>query len=61
MSGLNAFINAEKLDRAFLTFLNFVWQFDRGYRPGIDALRQAPSRLHPISSRSSPTRAVNMA
>jgi adenylate kinase family enzyme len=31
----------EKLDRAFLTFLNFVWQFDRGYRPGIDALRQA--------------------
>ena len=31
----------EKLDRAFLTFLNFVWQFDRGYRPGIDSQRQA--------------------
>ncbi|MDN3224277.1 AAA family ATPase [Pseudomonas nunensis] len=31
----------EKLDRAFLTFLNFVWNFDRGYRPGIDAVRQA--------------------
>ena len=29
----------EKLDRAFLTFLNFVWNFDRGYRPGIDAVR----------------------
>lgn len=31
----------EKLDRAFLTFLNFVWNFDHGYRPGIDAVRQA--------------------
>ncbi|MHC8400640.1 P-loop NTPase family protein [Pseudomonas sp. MDT1-17] len=31
----------EKLDRAFLTFLNFVWNFDGGYRPGIDAVRQA--------------------
>lgn len=31
----------EKLDRAFLTFLNFVWNFDRGYRPGIDSVRQA--------------------
>lgn len=31
----------EKLDRAFLTFLNFVWNFDRGYRTGIDAVRQA--------------------
>lgn len=31
----------EKLDRAFLTFLNFVWTFDRDYRPGIDAVRQA--------------------
>lgn len=29
----------EKLDRAFLTFLNFVWHFDRGYRPGIEAVR----------------------
>ncbi|MHC8286122.1 P-loop NTPase family protein [Pseudomonas sp. XS1P51] len=31
----------EKLDRAFLTFLNFVWNFDRGYRPGIEAVRLA--------------------
>jgi len=30
----------EKLDRAFLTFLNFIWNFDRGYHPGIDAVRQ---------------------
>ncbi|WP_339498712.1 AAA family ATPase [Pseudomonas silesiensis] len=32
---------AEKLDREFLTFLNFVWSFDRGYRPGIEAVRLA--------------------
>lgn len=31
----------EKLDREFLTFLKFVWQFDRGYRPGIEAVRLA--------------------
>jgi adenylate kinase family enzyme len=31
----------EKLDRAFLTFLNFVWNFDRGYRQGIEAMRLA--------------------
>ncbi|WP_426201335.1 AAA family ATPase [Pseudomonas sp. TWP3-1] len=31
----------EKLDREFLTFLKFVWTFDRGYRPGIDAVRLA--------------------
>jgi adenylate kinase family enzyme len=31
----------ENLDREFLTFLNFVWNFDRGYRPGIEAVRQA--------------------
>lgn len=29
----------EKLDRAFLAFLKFVWQFDHGYRQGIDAVR----------------------
>jgi hypothetical protein len=29
----------EKFDRAFLTFLDFVWNFDRGYRPGIEAVR----------------------
>ena len=29
----------EKLDREFLTFLKFVWQFDRGYRPGIEGVR----------------------
>jgi adenylate kinase family enzyme len=31
----------EKIDRAFLTFLNFVWTFDRGYRPGIESVRLA--------------------
>lgn len=31
----------EKLDRAFLTFLKFVWNFDRSNRPGIDAMRLA--------------------
>ncbi|MDT9678532.1 AAA family ATPase [Pseudomonas sp. JV414] len=31
----------EKLDRAFLTFLNFVLNFDRSYRPGIEAVRLA--------------------
>ncbi|WDH25566.1 AAA family ATPase [Pseudomonas chlororaphis] len=31
----------EKLDRAFLTFLRFVWTFDRDYRPGIEAVRLA--------------------
>lgn len=31
----------ERLDRAFLTFLKFIWQFDRGYRPGIEAVRLA--------------------
>ncbi|MCO7595286.1 MULTISPECIES: AAA family ATPase [Pseudomonas] len=31
----------EHLDRAFLTFLKFVWQFDRDYRPGIEAMRPA--------------------
>lgn len=31
----------EKLDRELLTFLRFVWQFDHGYRQGIDAVRMA--------------------
>jgi len=31
----------EKLDRAFLAFLNFVWQFDHGYRQGIETVRMA--------------------
>jgi adenylate kinase family enzyme len=31
----------EKIDRAFLTFLSFVWNFDRGYRRGIEAVRLA--------------------
>jgi len=29
----------EKLDREFLNFLKYVWQFERGYRPGIEAVR----------------------
>ncbi|MCR4511459.1 AAA family ATPase [Pseudomonas sp. 32.2.56] len=31
----------EQLDRAFLDFLKFVWQFDHGYRQGIEAVRMA--------------------
>ncbi|KPH00217.1 AAA family ATPase [Pseudomonas sp. RIT-PI-q] len=38
----------EKLDRAFLTFLNFVWTFDRGYRPGIEAVRLATGPQIPV-------------
>lgn len=38
----------EKLDRAFLTFLNFVWTFDRGYRPGIEAVRLATGPQIPM-------------
>ncbi|MDF9619500.1 AAA family ATPase [Pseudomonas entomophila] len=30
---------SEKLDKAFLGFLKFVWQFDHGYRQGIEAVR----------------------
>ncbi|OOV92094.1 AAA family ATPase [Pseudomonas sp. MF4836] len=32
---------SEKLDREFLGFLNYVWNFDRRQRPGIEAARQA--------------------
>ncbi|RWU24333.1 AAA family ATPase [Pseudomonas alkylphenolica] len=39
---------SEKLDRAFLTFLKFVWQFDRGYRPGIEAVRLATAPHVPV-------------
>lgn len=46
---------SEKLDREFLTFLKFVWNFDRDYRPGIEAVRLAIgphiSTLHLRSSR----------
>jgi adenylate kinase family enzyme len=31
----------EKLDRAFLGFLKYIWQFDHGYRQGIEAVRMA--------------------
>lgn len=31
----------DKLDRGFLTFLNFVWTFDHSYRPGIEKVRLA--------------------
>jgi adenylate kinase family enzyme len=31
----------EKFDWAFLTFLKFVWNFDSGYRPGIETVRLA--------------------
>ncbi|MCY1426835.1 topology modulation protein [compost metagenome] len=38
----------EKLDREFLTFLKFVWHFDRGYRPGIEAVRVAMGPQVPV-------------
>ncbi|KJK09996.1 MULTISPECIES: ATPase AAA [Pseudomonas] len=38
----------EKLDRAFLTFLNFVWTFDRDYRPSIDAVRVVKGPQVPV-------------
>ncbi|MEC4560182.1 AAA family ATPase [Pseudomonas inefficax] len=38
----------ERLDREFLTFLKFVWTFDRGYRPGIEASRQAIGPQVPV-------------
>ncbi|WP_095115623.1 AAA family ATPase [Pseudomonas sp. Irchel 3F3] len=38
----------ERLDRAFLTFLKFVWTFDRGYRLGIEANRQAIGPQVPV-------------
>lgn len=31
----------ERLDKAFLQFLNYVWHFDRVNRPGIEAARLA--------------------
>ncbi|TDF84374.1 AAA family ATPase [Pseudomonas sp. H9] len=39
---------SEKLDKAFLTFLKFVWTFDHGYRPGIEAVRQAVGPQVPV-------------
>ncbi len=30
---------SEKLDRAFLAFLKYVWTYDHAYRPGIEARR----------------------
>lgn len=38
----------EQLNRAFLTFLKFVWTFDKGYRPGIDAVRLAKGPQVPV-------------
>lgn len=39
---------SEKLDRAFLTFLKFVWTFNRGYRPGIEAVRETIGPQVPV-------------
>ncbi|MCU1732671.1 MULTISPECIES: AAA family ATPase [unclassified Pseudomonas] len=39
---------SEKLDREFLTFLKFIWQFDRGYRPGIERVRLAVGPQVPV-------------
>ncbi|MCY1309091.1 hypothetical protein D9M70_591510 [compost metagenome] len=38
----------EKFDREFLTFLKFVWHFDHGYRPGIEAVRVAMGPHVPV-------------
>ncbi|MFJ2409137.1 AAA family ATPase [Pseudomonas sp. NPDC087814] len=38
----------EKLDREFLTFLKYVWTFDRGHRPGIEAVRLAAGPSVPV-------------
>lgn len=38
----------EQFDRAFLDFLKFVWQFDSGYRQGIDAVRQRVAPEVPV-------------
>ncbi|MCY1408220.1 hypothetical protein D9M71_235390 [compost metagenome] len=38
----------EKFDREFLTFLKFVWHFDHGYRPGIEAVRLAMGPHVPV-------------
>ncbi|QXI40331.1 AAA family ATPase [Pseudomonas xantholysinigenes] len=38
----------ERLDRAFLTFLRFVWTFDRDYRPGIEAVRLSVAPQVPV-------------
>lgn len=39
---------SEKLDRAFLTFLKFVWTFDRDYRPSIEKVRLAVGPHVPV-------------
>jgi len=39
---------SEKLDKAFLTFLKYVWTFDRDYRPSIEAMRLAVGPLVPV-------------
>jgi adenylate kinase family enzyme len=38
----------EKLDRAFLSFLNYVWNFERSTRPGIEAMRLAVGPRIPV-------------
>jgi adenylate kinase family enzyme len=38
----------EKLNKAFLKFLSFVWHFDRVNRPGIEAMRQAIAPQIPV-------------
>lgn len=44
----------DKLDREFLTFLKFIWTFDRDYRPGIDAVRLATAPQVPVVHLGSP-------
>ena len=39
----------DRIDRAFLTFLKFVWTFDRSYRPGIEAVRLAVAPRVPVA------------
>ncbi|NBF02191.1 AAA family ATPase [Pseudomonas sp. Fl5BN2] len=39
---------AEKLNKEFLKFLHFIWNFDRVNRPGIEAVRSAIGPLVPV-------------
>lgn len=39
---------SEKIDREFLKFLHYVWQFDRVTRPGIEAVRLAVAPQVPV-------------
>lgn len=39
---------SEKLDKAFLSFLKYVWTFDQSYRPSIEAMRLTKGPQVPV-------------